>query len=100
MPPDPVDLADIEFLKDVLLAEYHSTTLRWNAVQVAGLSVLAVGFGGYVGGGLRAEGFLLLLVTGLGLIAMAVAALDLADRRYARECTIIRKRLQRLKERK
>lgn len=36
MAPDPVDLAEIELLKDAMLAEHHVRNLRWNAVQVAG----------------------------------------------------------------
>lgn len=99
MPADPVDLAEIELLKDTMLAEYQVRNLRWNAVVVAGLGIIAVGLAGYITSSIDVRGLLAMLAAGTVLVLAAATILWWTDRRYEREAVYIRNRLRSLKGR-
>lgn len=52
----------LAFRKDALLAEYHGSVTRWQTVQAAALTGVALGVLGYLGGGLRLVALLVVLV--------------------------------------
>lgn len=49
-----LELAEIEFLREVMLAEYEVTNQRWQGVQLSGVGAAGIGVVGYLGQALTA----------------------------------------------
>jgi hypothetical protein len=77
-----IDVADLAFRKDGLIAEYQARANKWHAVQAAGLAFLPLGLLAWLSGTVDARGFLVIIVSALVTIALAAFQLGGHEGRF------------------